>query len=294
MSCSRPSPPSGSGCTPSPTTRWSFPAAARGRPSAAPARSTPSTPRELTRRTSAATCSGSRPDPEQEQSVANSFQIGDLDVLVVSDGSISVPATVYSAGTTAEQWEPHKRWLDQQGNVEFTLGCFLVRSGDRRVLIDTGLGSATLWNYRGGALMGELAAAGVRPEEIDTVFVTHLHVDHCGTCALEGDGGLRPAFPNAAYRRPARGAAHRLAAPPPPGRRVSVSALQEALSGRFEAADDGAALAAGVNVIGTPGHTPGHAGVILSSGGERAFILGAALICPVQLEETEWAGMGDM
>src|SRR3972149_3363540 len=232
MSCSRPSPPSGSGCTPSPTTRWSFPAAARGRPSAAPARSTPSTPRELTRRTSAATCSGSRPDPEQERSVANSFKIGDLDVLVVSDGSISVPATVYYAGTTAEQWEPHKRWLDHQGNVNFTLGCFLVRSGDRRVLIDTGLGSATLWQFRGGALMGELAAAGVRPEEIDTVFVTHLHVDHCGTCALEGDGGPRPAFPTPACRWPWGELAHWLSAPQPPGTTFSVSARQRAAGGR--------------------------------------------------------------
>ena len=49
-----------------------------------------------------------------------------------------------------------------------------------------------------------------------------------------------------------------------------------------------------MNVIGTPGHTPGHAGVILSSGGERAFVLGDAISCPVQLEETEWSGMGDM
>ena len=226
--------------------------------------------------------------------MANSFQIGDLDVLVVSDGSISVPGTVYYAGTTPEQWEPHKRWLDHQGNVNFTLGCFLVRSGDSRVLIDTGLGSAPLWHFRGGALMGELAAAGVRPEEIDTVFVTHLHVDHCGTCALEGESGLRPAFPNAVYRWTSAEHAHWLSAPQPRGSSFSVSGLQAALSGRFEAADDGAALAAGVNVIGTPGHTPGHAGVVLSSGGERAFILGDAISCPAQLEEPEWSGMGDM
>jgi len=226
--------------------------------------------------------------------VANSFKIGDLDVLAVSDGSISVPGTVYYAGTTPEQWEPHRRWLDHQGNVEFTLGCFLVRSGDRRVLIDTGLGSAPLWTFKGGALMGELAAAGVRPEEIDTVFVTHLHVDHCGACALEGENGLQPAFPNAVYRWTSDEHAHWLSAPQPPGSSFSVSGLQQALSGRFEAADDGASLAPGVNVIGTPGHTPGHAGVILSSGGERAFVLGDAISCPVQLEETEWSGMGDM
>jgi glyoxylase-like metal-dependent hydrolase (beta-lactamase superfamily II) len=226
--------------------------------------------------------------------VANSFKIGDLDVLAVSDGFMKFRPTLYYAGTAPEQWEPHKRWMDHQGNIEFSLGCFLVRSGEHRVLIDTGLGSIPLFTFRGGALMGELAAAGVRPEEIDTVFITHLHSDHCGTCALEGDNGLRPAFPNAVYRWTSDEHAHWLSAPQPPGTDFSISGLQKALSDRFEAADDGAALAPGVNVIATPGHTPGHAGVIVSSGSERAFILGDVISCPVQLEEPEWRGMGDM
>src|SRR3990172_6846154 len=92
--------------------------------------------------------------------MANGFKIGDIDVLAVSDGSISVPGPVYYAGTTAEQWEPHRRWLNHEGNVEFTLGCFLVRSGDRRGLIDTGLGGAGLWGFRGGAPGGGPAGGG--------------------------------------------------------------------------------------------------------------------------------------
>ena len=226
--------------------------------------------------------------------MANSFKIGDLEVLALSDGTTRVPATVYYGGTTPEQWEPHKRWLDHQGNINFQLGCFLVCSGDTRVLIDTGLGPVQMYIFKGGALMSELAAAGVRPEEIDTVFITHLHVDHCGTCALEGEGGFKPVFPNAVYRWTAREHAHWLTSPQPPGTSFSVPDLQRALSDRFEAADDGAALAEGVSVIATPGHTPGHASVVLSSGGERAFILGDVIACPAQLEETEWSGMGDM
>jgi len=226
--------------------------------------------------------------------MARSFKIGGLDVLALSDGTTSVPATVYFPTTKPEQWQPHKRWLDHQGNINFQLGCFLVRSGGKSVLIDTGLGPVRLYVFKGGALLDDLAAAGVTPEEIDTVFVTHLHVDHCGTCTLDGDGGLRPVFPNATYRWTSRERDHWLTAPQPPGTTFSLSEMQRALRDRFEAADDGAALAEGVNVIATPGHTPGHAGVILSSGGERAFILGDAIACPAQLEETEWSGMGDM
>lgn len=63
---------------------------------------------------------------------------------------------------------------------------------------------------------------------------------------------------------------------------------------RFEAADPGVSLAPGVDVIGLPGHTPGHAGVVISSGGQRAFLLGDAIGCPAQVTESEWSGMSDI
>jgi glyoxylase-like metal-dependent hydrolase (beta-lactamase superfamily II) len=225
--------------------------------------------------------------------LANAFRVGDLEVLVVSDGYARVPATVYYQGTTAEQWEPHKRWLDHEGNLEFPFSCFLVRSGERRLLIDTGLGWADMYTFRGGALLGELAAVGVQPDDVDTVFVTHLHVDHCGTCTLNDDGVLRPAFPNAVYRWTAEEHAFWQTAKHP-GTSFSVPAMVEALSGRLQPANEGDSLAPGVSVIATPGHTPGHAGVVLSSGSERAFILGDAISCPAQLEEAEWSGLGDL
>ena len=229
--------------------------------------------------------------------MANTFQVGDLEVLVLSDGVAKAPATVYYAGTTAEQWEPHKRWLDHQGNVEFPFGCFLIRSGDTRLLIDTGLGQLPLWSFHGGALLPELAEAGVQPEDIDVVFITHLHVDHCGSVVTEREGLLHPTFPNAAYRwtseeaafwRSEKSAGHAIQGT------VSQKEIQDAIADRFQPADDGAVLAPGANVIATPGHTPGHAGVVLSSGDSRAFILGDAIGCPVQLEEPEWSGLGDM
>jgi glyoxylase-like metal-dependent hydrolase (beta-lactamase superfamily II) len=225
----------------------------------------------------------------------NTFTIGDLEVLVVSDGDAKAPATVYFPGSSTEQWEPHKRWLDHEGNVVFPFTCFLIRSGDHRVLIDTGLGPTKLWTFKGGALLNELASAGVKPEEIDTVFLTHLHIDHCGTVALPENGAMEAVFPNATYRWTADEDKYwRNFKATIPGTDFNIAEMFSAIEGQFKVADDGATIAPGVTVIGTPGHTPGHAGIVLSSGTERAFILGDAISCPVQLEQPEWSGMGDV
>ena len=162
------------------------------------------------------------------------------------------------------------------------------------MLIDTGLGPAKMFVFTGGALMDELASAGVKPEDIDTVFLTHLHVDHCGNVALPSNGKMTAAFPNATYRWTTAEHEFWRDKSDIPGQQIDLPGMFEAVAGRFEAADDGAVIAPGINVMSLPGHTPGHAGVILSSGDQRAFVLGDAISCPVQLEETEWSGMGDM
>lgn len=229
--------------------------------------------------------------------MANSFKIGDLEVLVLSDGTAKVPGTFYFAGTTKEQWDRHQRWQDHEGNVEFQFSSFIVSSNGRRVLVDTGLGDVQWGPMRGGALLGEMAAVGVEPEDIDVVFVTHLHFDHAGACVQAKGDQARPTFPNAVYRWSANENkfwTSEAAANDPVRDVFSQKNMLATLGERFEAAEDGDAIAPGVNVIATPGHTPGHTGAVLSSGTERAFILGDTIACPVQLEEPEWSGLGDM
>ncbi len=223
--------------------------------------------------------------------MANRFRVGDLEVLAVDDGSVTFPPGAYFAGTTAEQWEPHKRWLDHAGNLVFPFGCFVVRSGDRRVLIDTGVGPVEVGPFKGGTLLANLAAEGVQPGDIDAVFLTHLHLDHCGTAATEADGVMQATFPNASYHWTSDEQAHWAPMEANPFVRKDIF---NAVAPHWAAADGGASLAPGVNVMALPGHTPGHAGIVLSSGDARAFILGDAIACPVQLEETEWSGSGDV
>ncbi|MEX2226339.1 MAG: MBL fold metallo-hydrolase [Dehalococcoidia bacterium] len=216
--------------------------------------------------------------------------MGELDVLVVSDGSVTFPATAYFPASTQAAWTAHDRWLDHAGNLTFPYSCFLVRSGDRRVLIDTGVGDVELGVFKGGTLLAELAANGVQPGDVDTVFLTHSHLDHVGTAALKSGGGA-PTFPNATYHLTKTEMDFWAGRPVNDFGRHDV---REAIASRFEAKEDGDAIVPGVNVIAMPGHTPGHAGLVLSSGDARAFVLGDAISCPVQLTETEWSGAGDV
>jgi glyoxylase-like metal-dependent hydrolase (beta-lactamase superfamily II) len=223
--------------------------------------------------------------------MTNTFYVGDLEVLALSDGEVTFPAHQYFPASTEEQWKKHERWLAHDGTVTFPYGCFLVRSGDTTVLIDTGVGPVVTGIFRGGQLLANMAAAGVDPADIDHVFLTHLHLDHCGTAAVEKDGAMTITFPNAAYRWTAAEQEYWAAQPPS---RMNRKDIFDAVAPRWQPTDTGATIAPGVSVIGLPGHTPGHAGIVLASGAARAFILGDAISCPVQLEEPEWSGLGDL
>lgn len=222
----------------------------------------------------------------------NVMKVGDIEVIAVSDGEITMVPTTYFAGTTEAQWEPHQRWLTHDGMYISPLGCFVVRSKDATVLIDTGLGRVHGAGYRGGDLLDELAAANVRPEDVNVVFITHLHADHCGTAAIRAGDVMRPTFPNAIYRWTADEQAY-WSGPEASGQFIRKDVLA-AVASRWQAADGGTSLAPGVDVLAMPGHTPGHAGVVVSSGDARAFILGDGIGCPVQLTESEWSGTGDV
>jgi glyoxylase-like metal-dependent hydrolase (beta-lactamase superfamily II) len=129
-----------------------------------------------------------------------------------------------------------------------------------------------------GRLPRELEEAGVRPEDVDIVFLTHLHGDHVGW-SLAGDGG--PSFPNARYLTQA---AEWEAAEP--YLRRAMSSLDEA--GALELLEGEDTFAEEYTAVPTPGHSPGHASLLVDSGGRQALVAGDVVVHPAQVDEPAW------
>ncbi|WP_236792007.1 MBL fold metallo-hydrolase [Amycolatopsis sp. GM8] len=255
--------------------------------------------------------------------------LGEITVHSIIDGDITgLPATGFP-GRSPEEWQPYQEHLDPRGNLVSQIGSFLVRTGDRLLLVDAGggvdehgaprddlrdqLGNqfrakgltgaavdaaidlALTTKMRHGALPDSLAAAGVRPEDITDVILTHLHADHIGWVSAHG----KPFFPNAVVRCSAQDLDYffgpqvdesfTMAVWGSPSARERLAPVLD----RIETFDRDQAIAPGVDVELAPGHTPGSSVVVLSSGRERALILGDMVHCPVELQDAEWQCIGD-
>ncbi|HEX2850604.1 MAG TPA: MBL fold metallo-hydrolase [Acidimicrobiales bacterium] len=212
------------------------------------------------------------------------MNIGDIRIDGVEDGIARVAPTAAFQGTTDEMWQPHRRFLADDGMLEMALGGFLVRSGDRVVLVDAGIGLVDHPPYKGGRLLESLAALGVAPTDITDVVFTHLHFDHVGWATQKG----AVVFTNATYRCDERDWSHFVG--PDEGATRKLSPLAD----RLEPWAGSGPLLPGLDLMAAPGHTPGSTIVVVSSGTERAMLLGDVIHCPVELLDDEWAGIYDV
>ena len=157
---------------------------------------------------------------------------------------------------------------------------FVIQSPGQTILVDTGAG--TLMGPTAGRMMGNLAAAGIAPEAIDAVLMTHLHIDHVGGL-LTADGA--PAFPNADLLIP-RGEADfwfddaAEAAAPAAMRPGFTLARRTTTPYGDRVKTFTAAPAPGIEAVPLPGHTPGHTGYALGSGADRLLIWGDIMHAP--------------
>lgn len=220
------------------------------------------------------------------------MRVGDISIEPVIDGvGHFAPTDAYRLGNpegvrgaSEDDWAPHRGLLTDDGLLEIALGGFLVRTGDRTVLVDTGIGELEAGPMRGGSFLVELARLGVQPPDVTDVVLTHLHFDHVGWSTRHGD----VVFPNATYRCDARDWAHFVG--PDPGATKKLLPIEN----RLEPWDGTGTLFAGMDTMAAPGHTPGSTIVVVSSGADRALLLGDVVHCPVELLDDEWAGMSDV
>jgi len=212
------------------------------------------------------------------------MQVGELQILPVLDGVARFPISDPFLNMPPDAWLPHREFITSDDELELALGGFVVRSGDRVVLIDCGVGRVDSEPFHGGAFLTSLAAYGIAPEDVTDVVFTHLHFDHVGWATQQGS----VVFTNATYRCDDRDWAHFVGPDPAATRKLSP------LADRMEFWDRSGPLLPGLDAMVAPGHTPGSTIIVASSGTARALLLGDVVHCPVELLDDEWAGMGDV
>jgi len=200
---------------------------------------------------------------------------------------------------TAEIIAENRHWLEpdalcpETGKLLLTIQAYLVRTSRHTLLIDTCVGCGKSnewypdWHQRTDTVwLDRLAAAGAAPEQIDYVFCTHLHPDHCGWNTRLLDGRWVPTFPKARYVM-ARTEVEYLEAKPDNVWNENVLPVIE--SGQALVVDDGYALDDEVWLQPTPGHTAGHVAVRLASKGREAVMTGDMIHSPIQCPYPDWA-----
>jgi glyoxylase-like metal-dependent hydrolase (beta-lactamase superfamily II) len=223
------------------------------------------------------------------------LRVGEIDVLVVSDGVVTPPAE--SMATNADP-AARTAWLDDRflarDAFDWALNEVVVRSGGQTILIDSGLGVEYPDFPRAGQLGLRLEAAGIDLGSVTDVVLTHMHFDHVGGLLVDGvKEQLRPdlrihvaAAEIKFWKSPDFS---RTAIPPDMAdmiRRTAKRFLDEYHSRLrpFEAEHE---VAPGVVVARTGGHTPGHSVVRLASRGDRLMFAGDAVF-PVSFEHPDW------
>jgi glyoxylase-like metal-dependent hydrolase (beta-lactamase superfamily II) len=223
--------------------------------------------------------------------MADRITVGNAEIVFALD-MVPPPraSDAFFEGVTADDWGPYQDILED-GQIQLYYGHFFVRSGGKTVMVDTGMGPGPHpeRGNRTGDLLNQLKLHGASPEDIDIVVHTHLHADHVGwNLDLSGDTP-KPYFPKARYLVPRMDWEHftrpdvLASAPHVKDNVVPLEGL-----GLMELVDEGHNVTDGLTTLATPGHTPGHQVILISSQGEKAMIVGDAIHSKVQVQEPDW------
>ncbi|MBP0581902.1 MBL fold metallo-hydrolase [Labrys sp. LIt4] len=242
------------------------------------------------------TLTPTRPKPDELVPSRYAVQIGEIDVLIVSDGVLPLPTQMLGHNA-----DPSVRaaWLKDmflpQDAFDWALNVVVVRSGKQTILIDAGLGLDPDLNLpRAGQLIKRLEAAGIDLGAVTDVVLTHMHMDHVGGLLVDGvKERLRPDLKIHVAEAEARfweapDFSH-VAMPPgfPDALRATAKRFAAEYRDHLRLFGEEHEVAPGVVVSRTGGHTPGHSVVRLASGGDRLMFAGDAMFA-VGFEHPDW------
>jgi glyoxylase-like metal-dependent hydrolase (beta-lactamase superfamily II) len=233
------------------------------------------------------------------------WTVGDATITsILEDETMHIPPELFFPDATAAEVAEHP-WLvpdfaDEHGNVGLRVHALVIEIDGRRVLVDPCVGNGKrreipFWHQQDWPFMARFADAGFVPEAIDTVVHTHLHADHVGWDTHLDDGGSWvPTFTGARHLYTTAELEHRRADDIPGVEEVYADSIEPIFAaGLADIVAEDADLGDGLRLEPTPGHTPGHVSLWVTSAGEQALITGDFLHHPVQCARPEWREIAD-
>jgi glyoxylase-like metal-dependent hydrolase (beta-lactamase superfamily II) len=219
------------------------------------------------------------------------FKLGTIEVTVISDGTLAFPAETLWLDRAEDARGLLTSTFQPPSPVGLEINTILVNTGDKLVLIDAGCG-VDKFQKTTGRLLRNLAAAGYAPGDIDTILFTHFHFDHLWGISDHNNASLL--FPSAEFvaseTEVAFWSAPDLADKLPPAQQPRVTQANLKLATpRLRLIKAMAEVVPGVTTFGTPGHTPGHLAVNISSGREELLLTGDVVVnSAVSFLHPEW------
>ena len=237
-----------------------------------------------------------------------SLRIGDVTItsIIERDGPWRRPEDMFPA-YDPERGKQYLAQLDPvvfdqaSGRMVITYQTFVVRTPKHTILVDTCTGEDKGFpppmDFPKAPWLEGFRAEGLRFEDIDYVFCTHLHIDHCGWNTRLVNGRWVPTFPKAKYvfhkgeyaaweEATRRGAS-------PPGQVWRMNCEPVVAAGQALLVDDDFALDDCIHLSPTPGHSPCHCCVNIISGGQRAVVTGDLMHHALQIREPAWSTIFD-
>lgn len=203
--------------------------------------------------------------------------VGNFEVTALSDGTVTLPVDKLLTNTTPAKVDKALARSFESSPLQTSVNAYLINTGPKLILIDTG--AAGLFGPTLGNLLSNLKASGYQPEQVDEIYITHMHGDHIG--GLMADGKM--AFPNAIVRADKRDADYWLSQEnmnkAPADAKDSFKGVMTSLNpyiqaGHFKPFSGNTQLSPGIKSNASYGHTPGHTSYEVESNGQKLIVMG--------------------